>query len=304
MKFFYDGAFPYVSYITESGDEIILASEEINRYWVTYKRKGFDGPPLRTEKRQYADGTTEILAIFMKERPLTLSMVAMGKTSMERDAIISNIVSRITQLGTGRKWGKLKVCTNDGRFLFIDCAYTGGLENANRVFPRIQQFDLNFLSGNGYFYDAEETSISTRAIENLVYLSDDLYLSNLLYLTDGISSIVIENTGEEFYPIVEISGPASVIKIKNSATNKTLAVDPDFHILSGEKLIFDCIEHEQSITYEDENGVITDVTDKLTLGSSLVWEILKGQNAIEFTFSDGDTDTSATIRYRQRYLNA
>ena len=304
MRYSYDGEFPWVSYITASGDEIILASPDISRYWVTFKRKGFDGPPLRTEKRQYADGTTDIMAVYMKERPLTLEMVAVGKTSMERDAIVFDIASRITQLGTQKDWGKLRVRRNDGKFLFIDCVYTGGLENTSRVFPRIQQFELNFLSGNGFFYDVSDTVISTQQLSNLVYLEEDIYLSDDLFLTDGSTEISVNNSGEIFYPIIELYGPASVIRISNETTGKTIAIDPSYSILTGEKLTFNCRDHERSIVMTDTNGTKTDVTNKLSIGASLVWEVVKGQNDITFAYSDATSSTYAKFRYRQRYLSA
>jgi hypothetical protein len=300
----FDGVYPYMSYITADGDEIVLSSEGIKSYWETYGRRGFDAPPLRRETRQYADGSVDILAIIMEPRPLTVEMVAVGSSSIERDNIMRDIASRLIQVGSRRSWGKLKVRRNDGKYLYIDCAYVSGLETATRDLPRAQQFELEFWSGNGYFYDTTETTLTTATLSTLFYLDDDLYLGNDLYLNDGITDISLNNDGELFYPQIDIFGPASVIRLTNSATGKTIALDGDFVLLSGEKLTIDCREHHRKITLQDNNDVVSDITEKLALGSSLIWDIAKGQNVISVYYTDSDEHSFARIRYQRRYFSA
>ena len=300
----YDGVYPYMSYITADGDEIVLSSDGIRKYWETYGRMGFDAPPLRTETRQYADGSTEILAIIMEQRPLTVEMVAVGNTSIERDNIMRSIASRLIQLGSRHQWGKLKIRRNDGKYLYIDCAYVGGLEEVTRELPRAQQFTLNFWSGNGYFYDTMETVLTTATLSTLFYLSDDLFLSNDLYLSDGITDISIDNDGEMFYPCIDIFGPAAVIRMTNSATGKTLALDSDFTLLTDEKITIDCREHHRKITLQDANGDVSDITEMLALGSSLIWEIMKGPNVISVYYTDSSENSFARVRYQRRYFSA
>ena len=300
----YDGVYPYMSYITADGDEIVLSSDGIRKYWETYGRMGFDAPPLRTETRQYADGSTEILAIIMEQRPLTVEMVAVGNTSIERDNIMRSIASRLIQIGSKHQWGKLKVRRNDGKYLYIDCAYVGGLEEVTRELPRAQQLTLNFWSGNGYFYDMMETVLTTATLSTLFYLSDDLFLSNDLYLSDGITDISIDNDGEMFYPCIDIFGPASVIRMTNSATGKTLALDSDFTLLTDEKITIDCREHHRKITLQDANGDVSDITEMLALGSSLIWEIMKGPNVISVYYTDSSENSFARVRYQRRYFSA
>lgn len=300
----FDGVYPYMSYITADGDEIILSSDGIKKYWETYGRSGFDAPALRTETRQYADGSTDILAIIMQPRELIVEMVAVGNTTIERDNIMRNIASRLIQLGSRRTWGKLKVRRNDGKYLYIDCAYISGLEDVVRDLPRIQRFELNFWSGGGYFYDTNETVLTTASLSTLFYLADDLYLAEDRFLNDGITDITINNDGEVFYPQIDIFGPASVIRMTNSATRKTLALDADFVLLTGEKITFDCREHHRKITLQDNDGVVTDITENLALGSSLIWEISKGTNVISFYYTESSEDSFARIRYSRRYFSA
>lgn len=295
--------FPYLSYITSSGDEVVLSCEGYRKWWECYGRSGFFAPKLDYETRQYADGATDVLAISLKPRDLTVEMFVLGKSTKERDEILRDMASRLIQVGSRKNWGRLRVRRSDGKDLYIDCVYTGGLDEAVEKYPNIMQFQLSFHAGNGYFYDNNETLLTTQNFADLVYLSDELYLSDDLYLTDGISGLQIENSGEAFYPIVDVFGPASVIRIVNNTTGAVLAIDPEFELLANERLTFDCREHERQITFTDADGVITDVTEKLSLGASLVWSIEKGSNNVTFYYTNSSSSTLARIRYRQRYYS-
>lgn len=299
-----DRYYPYLSYITASGDEVVLSSEMNEKWWECYGREGFAAPPLEHVTRQYADGATDTLSVIMKPRPLVVKMVLSGESCRERDELIADIASRLIQLGSRKNWGRLKVMRSNGSIVYIDCVYTGGLEEIEQKLPTLQQFLINFYSGNGYFYDANETLLSTSNLADLVYLNDDLFLSDDLFLTDGVSSIAALNNGEAFFPLVEVYGPASVIRITNNTTGLTLAVNPEFTLLAGQKLTFNCREHERSILFTDEDGNETDVTEEQLLGTTLVWPIEKGSNSITFYYTDASEDTFARIRYRQRYFSA
>jgi len=300
----FDRPYPLLSYITAAGDEVILSCPAYKKWWECYGRQGFAAPPVKHVTREYADGATDTLAVIMEPRPLMIQMVINGESSVERDEILFDMASRLIQLGSRKDWGKLKVKRSDGKTVYIDCVYTGGLDQIADSLPNAEQFFLSFYAGNGYFYDVNETLLSTSPLSGLIYLSDDLYLGDDIFLTDGVTSIDIDNRGEMFYPVVDIFGPASVIRVTNHATGKVLAVNSDFALLANQRLTFNCQEHERGITLMAADGTITDVTEKLLLGSTLVWEIVKGENPITFYYTNSSSDTFSRIRYRQRYFSA
>lgn len=298
-----DGVYPYMSYITADGDEVILSSESISKYFEFGGRTGFDAPSVQPVNRKYADGSTETLAIQMEPRSLGVTLVVVGKNAIERDAIIRDMASRLIQLGSRKEWGKLKCRRRDGKYVVIDCVYVGGLDGIQRRIPRLEAVTLEFQSGNGYFYDAEENVLTTETLVTLVYLSDDLYLSDSFYLSDGITDIHIDNDGELFYPVVDVFGPASVIRMTNSATGETLALNEDFSLLANQRLTIDCREHSRKITLLDADGTVTDVTEQLGLGSSLIWAMKKGENVISVYYADSNEDSFVRVRYQRRYLS-
>lgn len=296
--------FPYLSYATADGDEIVLSSESNRRWWECYGREGFGAPKLNNVKRQYADGETKTLAMIIEPREMVVRMVVIGKSTYERDAKLRDIIVRLEQVGRKTNWGKLKLMRSDGKMLAIDCVYTGGLDDIVQTNPKVQQFDLRFYSGNGYFYEEEEKTATYTKTDNSIFLQENLYLSNNLYLVGNIMRLSIDNEGELFYPIVEIDGPASAIGITNHTTGLLLAIDANFQLLAGQKLIFDCQEHSRKITLKYSNNTTADYSESLRLGATLVWPIVKGTNDIEFYFVDDDYRTDSRIRYYQRYYTA
>lgn len=290
-----------VIYVTADGDEIILSSEHTRYRWETVGRAGFKAPEVKTESRVYANGTSRTLASVLQPREVTLQMVITAPTRADAAALYDSLVSRLLQTGARDDWGKLVLRRADGSWVCLDCIYTGGL-NITEEYPRIYQFALTFEAGDPYFYDLEETVLEPSRLESLIYLDDDLFLGDWTLL-DGLTSVTIDNTGEQFYPVFEITGPASVIRVTNEATGQTVAMDADFRLVSGQTLTIDCRENLRGITLT-ENGEESDITYRLALGSSLVFPLVKGANTLQFYYTDIDEDSSFQVKYRQRYHSA
>ena len=130
-----DALYPYISYITAAGDEVILSCESYKKWWECYGREGFAAPSLDYVTRQYADGMTDTLAVIMKPRPLSVQMVVVGESCRERDEILADMASRLIQLGSRKNWGRLKVMRSDGSYVFIDCVYIGGMDE---IIPEVE----------------------------------------------------------------------------------------------------------------------------------------------------------------------
>lgn len=295
-------SYSQVVYITANGDEIILSGNGTRFRWELYGRSGFRAPDLKTESRVYANGISRTLASILQKRVVTLQMVITGPSRAEAAAIYNSLVSRLVQTGARDQWGKLVLTRDDdGSTVYLDCLYTGGM-NISEDYPKIFFFSLNFEAGDPYFYDLEETVLEPSRLESLIYLDDTLFLGDWTLL-DGLTSVEIDNTGEQFYPVFEITGPASVIRVTNEATGQTVAMGDDFSLVTGQTLTIDCRENLRGITLT-ENGEETDITHRLALGSSLVFPLVKGTNTLQFYYTDIDETSSFKIRYRQRYHSA
>ena len=119
-----DNLYPYVSYTTAEGNEIILSAEGYKDSWECYGREGFGGLKLKQVTKQYSDGATDTVAMIPEPRTMVLQMVAVGGSTARRDEILRNIISGLVQIGSRTNWGKLKFQRSDGKMLAIDCVYT------------------------------------------------------------------------------------------------------------------------------------------------------------------------------------
>lgn len=295
--------YPSVYYQTADGNEIPISTPSTKKYWEVYGREGFGVPELKTETRIYADGSVRTLTAIIQPREMLLNMILVGETTEERDNLYRDISSHLVQVGSTDEWGRLRLRRSDGNWIFINCLYTGGMDTPDNL-PTIRQFSMEFFADDPYFYDAEETVFQPKQLSQLIYLNDNLFLGDWT-LKGGLTDLQIHNTGELCFPVIEVTGPASVIRIKNETTKQTLAMATDFSLAMGEVLLIDCREHQQrGITLRDSTGREQDITNKLGLGSSLNWPLVKGTNVISLYYTDSAQTSSYRLRFRKRYYSA
>lgn len=185
-----------LSYTNARGEEIVLDDTERSFLGELYGREGTEAPELDYSEVTYADGSTEILAINPKPREVTFYFWAPTGKPHLREAF-EELKQKLIQ--TGNKsggWGKLMVRRPDGRQLYLDCAYTGGLDEFVREYPRVAQFALTFRARDPYFYDGFEQTYTIRQNDKDGYLFMDpgLYMADAAIVSSQAEAIAI--TGE------------------------------------------------------------------------------------------------------------
>lgn len=296
--------YPAVSYITSEGDEVFLSLQGDQHLWEIIGRSGFGAPGIKTTSRQYANGFIQTLAAIFKSRECSLHMVVCGNSSRERDAYFFDMISRLVQTGTKSDWGKLKIRRTDGIDVYLNCLYSGGIESVKQEYRNHQKFTLTFTAGDPYFYDFQETVLQSEKLVTPIRLHTGLFLGKWK-LNSGITDISIDNSGEMLYPVVEVTGPASNIRITNNTTGKTLAISSSYSLQAGRTMIIDCRENQRGITLRNNStGGKADISNQLALGSSLIWPIVKGTNRLSLYYTASSSESGYEIRFQKRYLSA
>ena len=305
----FDNVYPYISYITAAGDEIVLSCAAYKKWWECYGRTGFAAPPLKHITQETADGAMDTLAIELQARTLKIQMVISGGTSLERDTILNDIASRLLQIGHRQSWGKLKILKTNGNYVYIDCAYIGGMDEISVSMPRAQLFELSFYAGKACFYDETETTYNIviyNPSANLLHFGNGFhfgagthFLSAGAYFTENI-----QLEGFRAYPVITITGRVGNVSLENAATGRIIDLSSGFSLRSGETVVIDTTPQQRSVTITRRNGTEENGYNYLSPDTNLDWFLTGGVNEVIYCQPDNNPDTSCVLRYQQMRLSA
>lgn len=296
-----------LSFITSNGKEVILNNYDQERnVWELWGRTGFVAPALEYVDEQYADGYAETLAVRIPPRDVTLNLVVHGSSMLGRDRVLHNIVNQIFEHDIKQSWGKLKVQRKDGTLVYLNCFYSGGLESQAEEDPFTHLLSISFHAPDPYFYDFTPTEFYFADTEQIgLYFGDEFIFGSRTYFMGGAmsSEAIVKNGGQVTYPEITVVGPAKNIKFQNQLNGAEIALEDGFQLFVGETMVIDCRDRKRSITLITD-GVRSDITNKLRLGSSLVFPLATGDNNIKITYTDTTAITSVTFAFQQRWLSA
>ena len=297
-----------VSYTNARGETVILDDTERTFLGELYGREGCEAPSLDYVEVTYADGSTEILAVNIKPRDVTLYFWIPTRKPHHR-ALLDEIKQKLIQTGPkGTSWGELMIRRPDGRPVYLSSVYTGGLDEVIREYPNITKAALTFHAEDALFHDNFETVWYMRQGMDYLYFqpADDLLMTDDLYMRTAAGTIedTLTIDGERVYPTITITGPAANMVLTNETTGRMIALDASVSLEPGEyiTIITDRMK-KRSIT-KVSGTTKTNLLNKLTAGSSLNFWLSRGLNTLAFTNTATTPQSSVELRYKERYLSA
>ena len=298
-----------VSYTNARGETVVLDDTERTFLGELYGREGVEAPALEYVEITYADGSTEILAVNIKPRDVTLYFWVPTRQPHHR-VMLEAIKQKLIQSGIkSGDWGKLMIRRPDGHALYLDCVYTGGFDEFVREWPNLGKFSLTFHAEDPLFHDDFETVYVFEDLGDMLYFEPEpkLYFrEGDLFMRSGSATTenVIQIDGEKVYPKITITGPAANIGIINVTTGKQIVLSIDVVLGSGDTITIVTEKlKSRSITMK-QNGVTTNLLNKLTAASSLNFWLARGQNRIQFTNASVGAQSSLQFVYKEGYLSA
>lgn len=293
-------------YETAAGVKIVLDDYLGSRtIWELFGRTGFAAPPIEYIDETYAAGYSETIAARLLPRDVAIPLVIHGQTQMERDSILQGIADRLLQHGVQPDWGRLVFTRSDGKDAYLNCLYTSGLETIAEEDPFIYKAVLNFHASDPYIYAMEDTIVPL-SDGNTGLLFGTFTFGAGVYFRGRLDSVVSEifNAGHRVYPEIFISGPAEAIRIKGLDNGAVIAFQPYFKVLAGETVRIDCRDRRRGVWLTGVDGVVSDITSKLALESSLLFSVLPGVNRFQFDYTNATPATRLFARYRERRFSA
>lgn len=250
---------------------------------VVHETDGTPGQPgsrIRASRHDVRDFT--IRAVFVTSDELTLRAA--------QRAIVRT-------MDPVRGTGKIRVTSPIGDVREIAVRYSDGLgmtEKPDMSGPTMQFADITFTAFDPYWYDTSSASqtFTIGAVPSF-FPFFPLRLTSSQIVVDG----TITNTGDiECWPVFTITGPGSVIVIRNLTTGANI-IFSTLVLGSGESVVVDT----GPPTVKKNDG--TNVYPDLDINSTL-WAIQPGTNVIRMEMAGAVAGVSAlTVSYKQRYLS-
>lgn len=297
-----------LSYINARGEEIILDNTERTFLGELYGREGVEAPKLSYSEVRYADGSTEILAVNLEPREVTFYFSAPIE-NRHLEEKLEEVKQRLIQTGSRPdNWGKLKIRRRDGLLLYLNCVYTGGIDELVRKNNVSVNFSVSFRGEDPLFYTDFEQTYTIRQDDRSGYLfmGADLFMSSSLYMmsAQGNTGSDLFINGDLIYPKIIINGPAENISLVNGTTGRKIALASTVTLDMNEKITITTAKRQRTITKTDKYGVTTNLVPKLTADSSLNWWLTRGTNDIQFNNSATTPESYLRFVYREGYLSA
>lgn len=297
-----------ISYTNARGEEIILDDTETPYKGWMFSSEGLEAPELEYVEVTYADGSTEIIAVNVKPRDVTLYFYNSTRSQQE-DEGLRVLKQKLIQSGIKKgDWGKLMIRRKDGRKLYLDCVYTGGFDDCKRTHPRMVKFALMFHAEDPYFHDDFDTKYTIKQTEGYLYFRPEplLYMGSDIYMRSAEASTQNELyvSGEKVYPKIIINGPAENISIVNNTTGRQITLSSSVVLEAGEQITIITENRKRKITKKNKYNVTTNIMRYLTASSSLNFWLVRGSNDITFTNSATTKQSYLQFIYKEGYLSA
>lgn len=210
-------------YENAAGGRVVLSGSTVKQYWELGNRTGFTAPDVNLIKEKYVNGNERIVNRIIEPRTVSFVMVVTGKTEAIRDKIFADMVDILMDTSKGEV-GKLYIGRSDGRTVFLNCAYSGGL-NISEQCRTLHRFTLEFYAADPYFYTLPITQTVEFSNFTPITLAENLFLGiwRLGWGTLKGTAIVENRTGHLGEPIYEIAGTRNDFKIRNHSRQEQIS---------------------------------------------------------------------------------
>lgn len=233
-----------IIYENAKGEEVVLEdTEHLKRTGEMYGRAGEEFPTIDYTEVKYGDGSTNIIAMQLEPREVKLNFWMDQRSQYYREKL-SEIKYVLLQTGQREgNWGKLKIRAADGHFVFLNCAYVGGLDDIIRESWSWVKFTLTFRATDPYFYNGITYSYSIKQDDRSGYL----FLNNAV-IVDTLTEAQSISGGDSnlYYKISSLS---------RMNPNKYYAIYPDSEktVYMESAKIVETINEARSLTGETGN---------------------------------------------------
>lgn len=294
----------YLCFENSSGQEVILSSPDITKWFELRGRTGFTAPEIDLITQKYANGKTKILKRQLKPRTVTVTMMVTEESEAERDRVFFEMISRLMDVDGGDT-GKLYVRCSDGMIVYLNCAYSSGL-SVEEEYRRFQRFTLEFYAPDAYFYrDLDDMTVEVEYGGFLTLSDTHLFGNHKMGEFDSTGSGIIVNTGIEILqPVIRLQRVNGTVTISNEDTGDVISMK-NMSMTEGQTLVIDTRDDSKNIYIENPDGSTQQAGQNLDWSNQdYEFPIIPGNNHISYVGGVGSIIDKLTFSMSERYLSA
>jgi len=238
---------------------------------------GLDSPEMRESAQDIVEGDGGVHGSFyFSRRPITMTVRVFGHTS------VANRSARIDKL----RRASLAMRAD------ATLAWTPSSAGAEAVFVPVRR-QQPFRETGTWVKDLQLSLVSEFAV----------IMSNTLYATASTASgtgVAVENKGNYVhYPLIEITGVSTNPQVTDGhgGTFRTGPSGNTLSLASGEKVVFDMLNHSGTFTAGARNG--QSANRYIDFGNTAVWPSTRAGTSETYTLSGGGT---MIVRWRNTWV--
>lgn len=211
----------------------------------------------------------------------------------------TNIRSMIAAMDPTRGTGKIRVTSPVGDQREINCHVSSGLDLQETLGdnsgPTWQRFPATFLAHDPYWYDTNTTTQTFTVGTGALFFP---FFPLKLTASEIAVDSTVNNTGDvECWPVWQIVGPGSVVKLRNLTTGKDLYF-PLVNLAAGTSIFIDTRPGYKTVNFHDGSNAYIWLSE-----TSSLWPFVRGTNTIRLEMSGTTASSSLSLTYAKRYLS-
>lgn len=196
--------------------------------------------------------------------------------------------------------GTFRVQSPLGDVREIQCRYLEGLdldEGTENSGITMQKTDVTFYAADPFWQASSDTSVSYDVGQTPTFFP--LPPIRLTSSQIAVDASILNDGSTEAWPVWTITGPGSVITLRNITTGKLLKLTTA-SINAGESIVIDTRPGYKTIRKSDGTSLWSDVD----LSVSSMWSLAKGNNAVRLEMSGAIAGSSQLVlSFRKKYLS-
>jgi hypothetical protein len=250
---------------------------------------------IQTQKAPFQDGSTYIDSV-LQERAISLEIAILAAdkpTLLQQRQYLASIFN--PKLGPGKlRYENGEIIREIEAVADGVPVFPSGQDNRGPIFQKAM---VNLLCPEPFWLD--EVSTSEKMSYILGGLSFPLRLGTS-FAQRGFKKI-LNNQGDVATPVtIEFYGPATNPVVWNRTTGEFIRVSRT--LAETDKLVITTDFGKKSVTIENADGSKTNVFNWIDLESTF-WQLVPGENIIEFGSDSDSTKSRLVISYKNRYLS-